>query len=440
MPNFPLESELLNAAYTKSQMQAVFANWLAACKQLPGAAARQAHTINGGVIAPSAALVAIDTEGGSATDDLTNIDYTNMPDGSVLVLCQAYIARIVTIKNRAGGNGQILLAGEVDRVLSGQMGIDAIALYRMGSYWRELSFLSSDVDLGGGFSAKGTGQIGRYSASAGDNVVLNTLTASGVYSVRSVGQTNGPGLATGLVRVFEISPGHCVQVYCEYGSLASQRMAYRRCLGGEWGAWVEIQTTGLKDAANGYMGLDASRRASLYGSLLASTDNAYDIGVAATGRVRNLYLVNNPTVGSDERDKADVQDSPLGLDFIRALRPVAYRIKVGDQWVDAEPVLDEQGQPVVDADGQPAMREVVKSRPGARTHFGLLAQQVKSVLPAGQDFAGWVKTDPDDPESREALRYEQFISPLIKAVQEQQAQIEALKSEVATLRTGLAGV
>jgi hypothetical protein len=435
-----MESELLNASYTKSQMQAVFANWLAACKQLPGAAARQALTISSGVIAPTAALVEIDTEGAAATDDLTNIDYTNMPDGAVLVLYQSYSTRAVTLKHLAGGSGQLELAGGVDRVLSGQIGLDAIVLYRLGSYWKELSFLSTDVDLGGGITAKSTGQIGRYSASAGSNVDLNALTTSGVYHAGALGQTNGPGFSTGLIRVFEISASHCVQVYHEYGMAASQRMSYRRRLNGEWGAWVEIQTTGLKDAANGYMGLDASRRASLYGSLLASTDNAYDIGAAETGRVRNLYLVNNPTVGSDERDKTDVVDSPLGLDFIRDLRPVAYRIKVGDQWVDAEPVLDEQGQPVIDADGQPVMREVVKSRPGARTHFGLLAQQVKSVLPAGQDFAGWIKTDPDDPESREALRYEQFISPLIKAVQEQQSQIEALKAELATLRTDLAGL
>lgn len=437
MPNFPLESELLNSAYTKSQMQAVFANWLASCKQLPGAAARQVHAINGGVIAPSAALVAIDTEGGSATDDLTNIDYTNMPDGSVLVLYQANASRTVTIKNRAGGNGQIALAGSADRVLSGQTGIDAIVLFRIGSVWHELSFLSTDVDLGGGNTAKGVGLLG--STAAPPTADLNDLRVGGVYATVASMPNTPSGFGSGYVAVQFRASDSITQTYWQAYS-GKPRIAVRLFSGTTWSDWFEIQTTWLKDTANGYVGLDASRRASLYGSLLASTDNAYDIGVAATGRVRNLYLVNNPTVGSDERDKTDVVDSPLGLDFIRDLRPVAYRIKVGDQWVDMEPSLDEQGQPVVDADGQPIMREVVKSRPGVRTHFGLLAQQVKSVLPEGQDFAGWVKTDMEDPDSREALRYEQFISPLIKAVQEQQAQIDALKAELATLRTELAGL
>ena len=39
--------------------------------------------------------------------------------------------------------------------------------------------------------------------------------------------------------------------------------------------------------------------------------------------------------------------------------------------------------------------------------------------------------------SQQALRYEQFIAPLIKAVQEQQAQIEALKAEIAVLKAGV---
>ena len=45
--------------------------------------------------------------------------------------------------------------------------------------------------------------------------------------------------------------------------------------------------------------------------------------------------------------------------------------------------------------------------------------------------------DKNDPDSQQALRYEQFIAPLIKAVQEQQAQIEALKAEIAVLKAGV---
>jgi hypothetical protein len=36
-------------------------------------------------------------------------------------------------------------------------------------------------------------------------------------------------------------------------------------------------------------------------------------------------------------------------------------------------------------------------------------------------------TDKDDPDSQQALRYDQFIAPLIKAVQELTAKVEKLE-------------
>jgi hypothetical protein len=55
---------------------------------------------------------------------------------------------------------------------------------------------------------------------------------------------------------------------------------------------------------------------------------------------------------------------------------------------------------------------------GKRQHFGLLAQEVRASLPDGVDFAGWLMDDVNDPKSAQALRYEEFIAPLIKANQE----------------------
>ena len=43
-------------------------------------------------------------------------------------------------------------------------------------------------------------------------------------------------------------------------------------------------------------------------------------------------------------------------------------------------------------------------------------------------------TDKDDPDSQQALRYDQFIAPLTKALQETMAELEALKAEVAALK------
>jgi hypothetical protein len=59
----------------------------------------------------------------------------------------------------------------------------------------------------------------------------------------------------------------------------------------------------------------------------------------------------------------------------------------------------------------------------------LLSQEVKAALPDGVDFGGWVLTDKENPDSQHALRYDQFIAPLIKAVQELSAKVAALESK-----------
>ena len=72
---------------------------------------------------------------------------------------------------------------------------------------------------------------------------------------------------------------------------------------------------------------------------------------------------------------------------------------------------------------------------GKRTHYGMIAQEVKEVLDEleVEDFAGWILTDKEDSDSEQGLNYSEFVSPLIKAVQEQQQIIEDLKARIETL-------
>ena len=73
--------------------------------------------------------------------------------------------------------------------------------------------------------------------------------------------------------------------------------------------------------------------------------------------------------------------------------------------------------------GLPKKEEIA----GKRNHYGLIAQEVKEVL-GDTDFGGWVKDNLYDSESTQSLRYDQFISPLIKAVQELSDKVEALEN------------
>ena len=123
---------------------------------------------------------------------------------------------------------------------------------------------------------------------------------------------------------------------------------------------------------------------------------------------------------SDENLKTDIADETKGVDFLKRLRPVTFK------WRET---VDYQ------------TREV---RPGGRTHHGLIAQEVKTVL--GDDsandglwcteiipaVAGETAEDgtvvPAQPEREEqSIRYEQMVGPIVKAIQELAARVEALE-------------
>jgi hypothetical protein len=167
------------------------------------------------------------------------------------------------------------------------------------------------------------------------------------------------------------------------------------------------------------------------GTTRPSADNAIDLGAATPLAWRNIYSNNALSVVSDPRTKADIQDTPLGLDFINTLRPVSYKFKVGSQVVkevvEIEPAqYDENGELT-----KPAVTEkIYEAVPGKRTHYGLLTTEVKAAADsAGVDFGGYVKGDLENPESQEFLRYDEFIAPLIKAVQELSAKVAALEAK-----------
>ena len=145
---------------------------------------------------------------------------------------------------------------------------------------------------------------------------------------------------------------------------------------------------------------------------LYSIGQPIDVAVGATSNRfwKTIYSNTGTINSSDQRLKTEIISSSLGLDFINNLNPVSYKFIEG-------------GKKVID--------EEIVSVPGTRTHYGLIAQEVKSVLDEAnvEDFGGWVLIDKDNPDSEQALRYEEFISPLIKAVQELTARVKILEEK-----------
>lgn len=137
-----------------------------------------------------------------------------------------------------------------------------------------------------------------------------------------------------------------------------------------------------------------------------STGTVRAASVIATG---NMYIQTSTIVSSDRDAKNSISSSDLGLDFINSLNPVSYKYNVGG--ITYTP----------NEDGSHTETPVA----GVRKHYGLIAQEVKEALDlAGvEDFGGWVNQADDT----QALRYEEFIAPLIKAVQELTARVKAIE-------------
>lgn len=185
--------------------------------------------------------------------------------------------------------------------------------------------------------------------------------------------------------------------------------------------------TGISNPAADVIGFTTQGSLRAYfgtgGTLSPAVDNSISLGSSAN-RWAALWAANGTIQTSDGRQKQAIEDSDLGLDFVMKLRPVRYRWNVGATVVETG-VIGKR------ADGSPKYKEPKHStRPGVRSHYGLIAQEVKAAL-GDTDFGGYVH---DTEADILGLRYDQFVAPLIKAVQEQQAQLEALHLEITTLK------
>jgi hypothetical protein len=101
---------------------------------------------------------------------------------------------------------------------------------------------------------------------------------------------------------------------------------------------------------------------------------------------------------SDARDKKDIEDLELGLDFVNKLKPRKFKWDLRDSDVDKD-----------------------------KEASGFIAQEVKKVLDEMEnDYTGIVDTNNPD---QYTVSQANIIPMLVKAVQELKAEIELLKSK-----------
>ena len=130
----------------------------------------------------------------------------------------------------------------------------------------------------------------------------------------------------------------------------------------------------------------------------------------ASGYIKVLYY-NGGSLGSDRNIKNSVSDSDLGLDFINSIRPVKYKFNDGG----VEVITNEDG----------TTSEVPHS--GKRWHYGFIAQDIKDWFKSRNLDAGlFAMENPEDDNSMHYIRPEEFLSPIVKSIQELIARNEEL--------------
>ena len=130
------------------------------------------------------------------------------------------------------------------------------------------------------------------------------------------------------------------------------------------------------------------------------SNNTRNIG-GASYRWSTVYSQNSLNT-SDRNLKNTIEVSDLGLSFVNKLNPVSYKFN-----------------------------EVEGEEKDTKTHYGLIAQEVEEVLAtegkSTDDFAAVVGE-----EGTYSLAYNELLSPLIKAVQELSAKVDALERSINT--------
>lgn len=169
-----------------------------------------------------------------------------------------------------------------------------------------------------------------------------------------------------------------------------------------------------------------------------STGRALYLGVGRKGFTYMNAAGASWTSASDIRDKTDIQTIDHALDFIKKLKPITYVMNDRERYLirdkDDNPILDENGKQQYDVE---AHKRGDKKK--HRRFAGLSAQDTyQAMLDCYNNDTNYAqivdnnKFDHPDDEYLEqySMSYERLVPFLIKAIQEQQEQIEKLKSKL----------
>ena len=296
--------------------------------------------------------------------------------------------------------------------------------------------------------------VGSLALSANTTGTLNTAVGSCSLTLNTTGSCNtaigGKSLQANTIACYNTAVGTC--------SLFSN-------------------TTGAGNTAVGFLALSTStvyvNTAGVGCNAQVTATNQIQLGDAST----TTYVYGTVQNRSDLRDKTDIRDTILGLDFILALKPRDFVWDLREFYKPERPSIEEPvvpiAPPLLPVDPPPTEEEQTVydtalaeyntaleqynidkqlyfttianwiescklsniihdgTKKRHRYHHGLIAQELKSVMDEKQlDFGGYQDHTHIGGEEVVSLGYDEFIAPLIKSVQELNAKVELLQAKM----------
>lgn len=212
-----------------------------------------------------------------------------------------------------------------------------------------------------------------------------------------------------------VTIGTCTRSYSAYNTLVG---------GGRYTSGIcSVQvgygpgyTAGACAIALGYKSSATGTNSIAVGHLSSSSNNNWITWGNSSNNTRNCIWSRWFTL-SDQKDKTNIQslDSKYGIDFIKKLKPKSFC------WDNRETYVRECGFEFGQKDGTLTSNE---------ENYGFIAQEVKDTINELD-----INFDALDGEENDAyrLQYSEFISPIIKTVQEIAERLDILNIELTQL-------
>ena len=264
--------------------------------------------------------------------DAENCTFTGLPGGvsalyhdrfiegfGITIKCPAGANRLIAVNTQRSAIGSITVTGNpyIFARVGGVVTFENVDIQGNPTFlftnreFADVAFVGTSA-IGAGVLRDTSSQVPPLRLYTAPTTTINTLT---IIADRRYEYNNGYEVLSDALRIAHKLGLGTIEYLNQSGSITAKA------------GKIQSQALGYDisgDGVTGHWSVDGG------GVFYPILDNAYNIGFAGK-RVKDLYIVNNPTVGSDERIKKDIESIPKSLcDFVMNTEIKQYRLIGGE--------------------------------------------------------------------------------------------------------------